>query len=85
MEPAYIATLSRALARRLKGAEISHEHVRGDRYRFVVLWDQFEKIEHPERQEKVWDIADRSLKKDDLRKVTMILTLGPDDLASESR
>ena len=37
-------------------------------------------LDHPERQEQVWDIAERALDKSDLLNVTMILTLGPKDL-----
>jgi len=81
-EPEYVATLSDALRKNLKGAVVHHEHVRGDRYRFIVAWKRFDAIDHPERQRKVWDIAEQALGKD-LLKVSMILTLGNEDLPKE--
>jgi len=79
-EPAFVARLSDALRRRLQGAQVDHEHVRGDRYRFVVVWDPFDAMDHPERQRLVWDVAEGELDRSDLLNVSMILTLGTGDL-----
>ncbi|MGH7214046.1 MAG: hypothetical protein ACREIT_04725 [Tepidisphaeraceae bacterium] len=78
--PAYVAQLKDALLKRLPGAEVDVEHVRGDRYRFVVVSDQFDGMGHPERQRIVWDLTEATLKPQDLLKVGMILTLGISDL-----
>ena len=51
-----------------------------DRFRFVVVWKQFDAMDHPKRQDLVWDIAERELAPQDLRNVSMILTLGDEDL-----
>jgi hypothetical protein len=79
-EPQFIAKLSEALKRRLPGAEVMHEHIRADRYRFVVVWPKFDAMGHPERQRLVWDVAEQELDANDVLNVGMILTLGLDDL-----
>jgi hypothetical protein len=79
-EPAYVEELLRALQQEMPGAQIDHEQVRDDRYRFVVVWEGFESKGHPERQRKVWDIADRVLDKPTLLNVAMIITLAPTEV-----
>ncbi len=79
-EPAYVAHLSTALKTALKDAQITHERVRGDRFRFVVIADEFDGMEHPQRQRKVWDLADKTLGKDNLLNVAMIITLSPTEM-----
>jgi len=83
VEPPYVAKLSEALRRDLPGAEVTVEQIRGDRYRFVVLWKPFDPMGHPERQRLVWDIAQRELEGSDLRNVGMILTIGEEDLPED--
>lgn len=78
--PPFVNRLSTALTQQLPGAEVHTEHVRGDRFRFVVAWNQFDAMDHPERQRLVWDIAQRELAPQELLNVTMILTLGDEDL-----
>lgn len=80
IEPAYVEQLIVALRKALRGAEVSAERVRGDRYRFIVIWKSFDRQGHPERQQRVWDVAERALKADDLLKISMILTLGAEDM-----
>lgn len=81
--PAYVAKLLAALAVAFPGAQIDAEHVRAERYRFVVVWDGFDAMEHAERQHRVWKLADDVLNEEELLAVTMILTLGPDELARD--
>jgi hypothetical protein len=69
-----------ALKKELSGADVSFEHVRGNRYRFSVAWDKFDEMGHPERQRLVWNIAERVVRSEDLLDVGMILTLGQEDL-----
>ena len=83
VQPAYVETLAAALRAELEAAEVSAEQVRGERYRFIVVWPAFDNTAHPERQERVWEIADRVLDKEDLLKVSMILTLGAQDLPTD--
>lgn len=78
--PPFVNRLTTALTGQLPGAEVHTEHVRADRFRFVVVWKQFDAMDHPERQDLVWDIAERELATQDLRNVSMILTLGDEDL-----
>ncbi|HZL36974.1 MAG TPA: hypothetical protein VFC78_16765 [Tepidisphaeraceae bacterium] len=83
IRPVYVEQLSTALQSAFEGAQVEVEHVRTDRYRFIVVWPGFDPLGHPERQELVWDLADKTLVKEDLRKVTMILTMGLDDLPQD--
>jgi hypothetical protein len=84
ISPTYVGKLTKRLQRDLIGSEVSYQQVRGDRYRFVVVWNRFEKMGHPERQRMVWDIADEALPKVDLLKVAMIVTLAPSELPEAS-
>ena len=82
-QPLFVERLSGALRRQLPGAHVAHEPIRANRYRFIVAWDQFDAMGHPERQRLVWNIATRELNREDLLNVGMILTLGKEDLPSE--
>jgi stress-induced morphogen len=82
-EPAYVGRLAAALQQRVPGAQVSHERVRRDRYRFVVISDRFEGLGHPERQRMVWDIADAVLDKSNLLNVAMIITMAPTEVPAE--
>jgi hypothetical protein len=81
--PDYVAQLTQRLQCGFPGGQVSHEQVRGDRYRFVVIWDGFEGIGHPERQRRVWEIADSIVAKSDIMKVAMIITLAPSEVPTE--
>ncbi len=78
--PAAIARLVAALQREFPGAEISTEHIRGNRYRIVMVWDEFTGVAHPERQSAVWATAGRTVNASELLDVGMILTVSPDEL-----
>jgi hypothetical protein len=78
-QPAFVAQLRSALTVELRGAKVTCEQIRGNRYRFIVLWKEFDQMGHPERQQRVWDIAESSLEPRDLLNVGMILTLGAED------
>ncbi len=79
-EPAFLGQLTDALRQRFPGAKIDFERIRADRFRFIVVWDQFEPMGHPERQKLVWDIADERLNKDQLWNVGMIITVAPSEI-----
>ena len=79
-EPDFVGTLRAVLKRKLTGAQVEVEQIRGQRYRFSVVWDRFDRMGHPERQERVWAIAESALEPGDLLNVGMILTLGRKDL-----
>jgi hypothetical protein len=77
--PTYTIQLAEALRADMPSAEVDFERVRGDRYRFLVIWRRFNKLGHPERQARVWDVAERALAASDVLKVAMIITLGTDE------
>ncbi len=81
-QPVYVAVLAEALTAKLKGAEVRTERVRGERYLFEVLWRKFDHMGHPERQQLVWDLAEEVLSKPQVRRVAMILTVAPAELAT---
>lgn len=74
--PRYSTRLAAALRKKLAGAEVCPEQIRRDRYRFVVVWNGFDDVDHPTRQRLVWDIAEEVLEPDELRNIGMIVTLG---------
>lgn len=78
--PAYVTTLADALVRRLPGADVGYEHVRDRRFRFMVVTPAFQDMGHPDRQRIVWDQAAAALDRGDLRDVTMIITMSPDEV-----
>ncbi|MGB7161226.1 MAG: hypothetical protein WBD40_24415 [Tepidisphaeraceae bacterium] len=78
--PAYVPRLSNALQAALNGAQVTFERVRGDRYRFVVIAQEFDGQEHPQRQRTVWNVADGALPREDLLNVAMIITLSPTEV-----
>jgi hypothetical protein len=82
-EPAYVKQLTDALRQKMNGCQIDYERIRRDRYRFVVVWDAFENMEHPERQKLVWDIAGNLFTKAELWNIGMIITLAPSELTPD--
>lgn len=80
--PSFVGRLRAALAQVLPGSKIGNEHVRGERYRFMVVAPSFEKVGHPERQQKVWDTAEKVLSREELRNVAMIITMAPTEIGS---
>jgi acid stress-induced BolA-like protein IbaG/YrbA len=82
-EPTYVGQLVTALQKRLSGAQVDYECVRRDRYRFVVVYDRFEGVGHPERQRLVWDLAEAVLDKSSLPNVAMIITMAPSEVPAD--
>ena len=81
--PQFVTQLEAALRRELRGADVSKEHIRDQRYRFIVIWDGFSGIGHPQRQRRVWDLAEKVVKKSDLFDVGMIITMAPEELPKD--
>ena len=81
--PSFVTALESALRRAMPKAEVTIEHVRGRRYRFVVVWHGFTGVGHPERQRRVWKTAETVVPRDDLIDVGMILTIAPEELPGE--
>lgn len=79
--PLYVNKLEAEIQKAIPGSRIWHEWVRKDRYRLIVVSKKFERLGHPERQRKVWDIADKALDKSDLLKVSMILTMSDSEFS----
>ena len=81
--PSFVTALESALRRELPKAEVTTEHVRGRRYRFIIVWPGFDGVGHPERQRRVWKVAESVVPRGDLLDVGMILTIAPDELPQE--
>lgn len=82
--PAYVDKLVAAFKHELPDADVEYEQVRRDRYRFIVISRQFDGMGHPERQELVWQLTERTLNAQELLKVTMILTIGEQEMAPQA-
>jgi hypothetical protein len=73
------AALISALAANDIGAKVHTEGVPTTKlYRVAVLAPKFKALEHSERQNLVWRIADSALSPDEQLHISMILTLTPD-------
>ncbi len=81
--PSYVSTLAAAIRKRIPKAKIDYEQVHRDRYRFIVVSSRFTRMGHPERQSLVWDLTESALKKSDLLKVAMIITMSPKELPQD--
>ena len=81
--PAYVADLTAALQSAFPKAEIDTEQIRRDRYRWIVIDRSFEKMGHPERQRRVWAIAEQAVKRASLMNVGMIITMAPSELPKD--
>ncbi len=61
-------------------ADVSVESVPTTRlYRVLVLAPKFKALKHTERQNFVWRIAERVLAPDEQLRISMILTMTPDE------
>jgi hypothetical protein len=81
-EPAFVPALADALRHDMAGATVEYECLRPDRYRFIVVWSGFENLGHPERQRRVWKVADQVVPGADMLSVGMILAVTPDEAQS---
>jgi hypothetical protein len=52
-------------------------------YRILVLAPKFKALKHTERQSLVWRIAERALAPDEQLRISMILTLTPNEAAGK--
>ncbi len=77
--PAFVSQLEAALQKELPGVKFRRSNC-ASRYRFEVVWSQFSGVGHPERQQRVWAIAERVVPRPDLLDVGMIMTVAPEEL-----
>jgi len=79
--PQFVVTLEDALKSKIRNSQVDIEKVgRTNRYRFVVVSDRFRRMNHPKRQNFVWDIAEKVLTPQEMLRVSMIITLEPNDV-----
>lgn len=65
-------------------ARVEYEPLAGTKlYRLYVVSDDFRSLQHAERQDLVWRIADEVLTPAQTRRISMILTLTGDELGYE--
>lgn len=77
-------SLADALKRRFGGdVEIEPVNNRG-RYRFAITSRQFERMTHLQRQDEIWKVADRTLPRDAIVDISLILAFAPADLLATS-
>lgn len=81
--PRFVATALAALRREFGGAAVDAEPVPGpdgDYYRLAVVSDRFKRGAYVGRHDEVWAVAKRVLTEGQLRRITMILALRPEEL-----
>lgn len=86
--PAFLDRLKAALLAALKAngiaAKVDIEPVRTTRlYRVAVRAPKFKELKHSERQSLVWRIAERAISPADQLRISMILTLTPDEASGK--
>ena len=82
--PSFLTRLKSALVSTLGAngirAEVDSEPVPTTRlYRVAVRAPKFEMLKHSERQNLVWRIAERAISPDEQMRISMILTLTPEE------
>lgn len=82
--PAFLSTLRAALTKGLKAAGISakieSEPIPGTKlHRVLVLAPKFKSLKPSERQDLVWRIADQVLTQEEQLRISMMLTMTPDE------
>jgi hypothetical protein len=82
--PPFLTRLKNALVSTLAAngieADVDSEPVPTTRlYRVAVRAPKFKMLKHSERQNLVWRIADHAISPDEQMRVSMILTLTPDE------
>jgi hypothetical protein len=83
-EPAFLQRLASGLIGALKTggipAKVDYQPVRTTRlYRVAVLAPKFKQLKSYERQNLVWRIAEKTLTPDEQLRISMILTLTPEE------
>ncbi len=86
--PAFLGRLESEMTQTLKingiKAEIGIKPVPTTRlYRVYVIAPKFKNLKHTERQNLVWRIADRVLAPDEQMRISMILTLTPNEMSGK--
>jgi len=79
--PQFVQTLEEALKEKLRNAQVDVEKVgRTNRFRFLVVSDRFRRMHHPKRQNLVWDIVEKVLPPQEMLRISMIITMSPDEV-----
>lgn len=86
--PAFVDQLKTALIATLKAsgieAKVDVEPVPTTQlYRVAVLAPKFKELKHSERQSLVWRIAEQAISADQQMRISMILTLTPDEIVGK--
>jgi len=84
--PAFIKRLKSAITDTLRdngiAAQVDATPVPTTRlYRLAVLAPKFKELKHSERQSLVWRITERAISADEQMRISMILTLTPDEVS----
>lgn len=67
-------------------ARVDVEPVSGTkRYRLAVMSKQFDKMDHLDRQDRLWDLVDQVLTKKQSRTISLILAFAPKELKPGAR
>ncbi len=81
--PTFVTGLVAALQAALPNAEVEAEPVGStNTYRLAVVSTRFNRMDHPRRQNLVWDVVEKTLSPEEMLRISMILTLRPEEAES---
>jgi hypothetical protein len=88
--PAWLKRLQTALVDGLRQvgitARVDHEVIQGTQLcRVYVIAEGFKPLQHSERQSLVWRLTERAISPEEHLRVSMILTLTPEELGDNRR
>jgi hypothetical protein len=72
-------TLANAFAKRFT-AYVDKEEISPGRFRFNVFSKHYGNISHLKRQDQAWEIVDQILTREEIDDISLILTIGPEDV-----
>src|SRR6476469_2356146 len=68
--PQFVESLMSALSSAFPGAKVDVQRIgRTNRYRLAVVWSNFKRMGHLQRQNRVWDVAEKCLSDPDLLRI----------------
>lgn len=79
--PKYVVRLKRALRDKFDADVDVQKTDRWSRYHFAVVSEKFNRVSPMKRQDRIWDVVDEVLTRDEWLKIGLIYAYAPKELA----